>query len=72
LANIENGLKMVLDTETCSLWISEPKNKCVENIYIQEWSSDGCENLNSYILYLIQIIAFNSTDTVQDKNGSLT
>jgi hypothetical protein len=32
LANIENGLKMVLDTETCSLWILEPKNKCAEGL----------------------------------------
>jgi hypothetical protein len=41
LANIENGLKMVLDTETCSLRILEPKNKCVEgpkkiHIYITQ------------------------------------
>jgi hypothetical protein len=32
LANIENGLKMVLDTETCSLWILESKNKCAESL----------------------------------------
>jgi hypothetical protein len=32
LENIENGLKMVVDTETYSLWISEPKSKCVEGL----------------------------------------
>jgi hypothetical protein len=29
----ENGLKMVLDIETCSLLILEPKNKCAKGIY---------------------------------------
>jgi hypothetical protein len=45
LANIENGLKMVLDTETCSLWILEPKNKCVEglNKYKNTTSYSGAE-----------------------------